>query len=66
MEKALEVFATCPPDVFNHNLETVPSLYPKVRPGADYAYSLKLLKSFKQQHPNVFFKLLGCNIFFNC
>ncbi|CAC9460549.1 lipoyl synthase [bacterium endosymbiont of Bathymodiolus sp. 5 South] len=53
MEKALEVFATCPPDVFNHNLETVPSLYPKVRPGADYAYSLKLLKSFKQQHPNV-------------
>jgi lipoic acid synthetase len=53
MEKALEVFETCPPDVFNHNLETVPSLYPKVRPGADYAYSLKLLKSFKQQHPDV-------------
>ena len=53
IEKALEIFETCPPDVFNHNLETVPSLYPKVRPGADYAYSLKLLKSFKQQHPNV-------------
>jgi lipoic acid synthetase len=53
MEKALSVFETCPPNVFNHNLETVPSLYPKVRPGADYTYSLKLLKSFKQQHPNV-------------
>ncbi len=51
MEKALETLQACPPDVFNHNLETVPSLYPKVRPGADYAYSLKLLKAFKQQHP---------------
>ncbi|MDC9714620.1 MAG: lipoyl synthase [Gammaproteobacteria bacterium] len=53
MEKALSVFETCPPDVFNHNLETVPSLYPKVRPGADYVASLQLLKSFKQQHPKV-------------
>jgi len=53
IEKALEIFKTCPPDVFNHNLETVPSLYPKVRPGASYEYSLKLLKSFKQQHPEV-------------
>lgn len=53
MEKALKVFESCPPDVFNHNLETVPSLYPKVRPGADYAYSLQLLKSFKSQHPEV-------------
>ncbi len=53
MEKALEVLKTCPPDVFNHNLETVPSLYPQVRPGASYEYSLKLLQSFKQQHPNV-------------
>jgi lipoic acid synthetase len=41
MEKALEVFATCPPDVFNHNLETVPSLYPKVRPGADRRTMIK-------------------------
>ncbi|CAB9539543.1 Lipoyl synthase (EC 2.8.1.8) [uncultured Gammaproteobacteria bacterium] len=56
IDKALEVFNTCPPDVFNHNLETVPSLYPKVRPGADYAYSLKLLQSFKQQHPDVITK----------
>ncbi len=53
IEKALEVFETCPPDVFNHNLETVPSLYSQVRPGASYEYSLKLLQSFKQQHPNV-------------
>lgn len=53
IDKALEVFKTCPPDVFNHNLETVPSLYPKVRPGASYEYSLKLLQSFKQQHPKV-------------
>lgn len=53
VEKALKVFETCPPDVFNHNLETVPSLYPKVRPGANYQHSLALLKSFKQQHPQV-------------
>lgn len=53
MEKALEIFESCPPDVFNHNLETVPSLYPQVRPGASYEYSLKLLQTFKQQHPEV-------------
>jgi len=53
MDKALTVFSNCPPDVFNHNLETVPSLYPKVRPGADYQHSLELLKSFKQQHSQV-------------
>ena len=53
VEKALEVLKTCPPDVFNHNLETVPSLYPQVRPGASYEYSLKLLQAFKQQHPEV-------------
>lgn len=53
VKKALTTFSTCPPDVFNHNLETVPSLYSKVRPGADYIHSLQLLKSFKQQHPNV-------------
>ncbi|EEZ79925.1 MAG: lipoate synthase [uncultured Candidatus Thioglobus sp.] len=56
MEKALEVLESCPPDVFNHNLETVPNLYPKVRPGADYQYSLKLLKAFKNQHPEVITK----------
>ena len=53
MDKALAIFSDCPPDVFNHNLETVPSLYPKVRPGADYHHSLELLKSIKQQHPQV-------------
>jgi len=53
MDKALEIFKFSPPDVFNHNLETVPSLYPKVRPGASYKYSLELLKAFKKQHPDV-------------
>jgi lipoic acid synthetase len=53
MERALEIFAEAPPDVFNHNLETVRELYPNVRPGADYDWSLTLLKRFKAQHPNV-------------
>jgi lipoic acid synthetase len=53
MERALEVLAEAPPDVFNHNLETVRALYPNVRPGADYDWSLSLLKSFKAQHPHV-------------
>lgn len=53
VDKALEVFKSCPPDVFNHNLETVPSLYPKVRPGANYEYSLELLQAFKKQHPGI-------------
>ena len=53
VEKALNIFDDCAPDVFNHNLETVPSLYPKVRPGSDYEQSLYLLKSFKEKHPHV-------------
>jgi len=53
VDKALNIFDDCAPDVFNHNLETVPSLYPKVRPGSDYEQSLDLLKSFKERHPNV-------------
>ncbi|MFA5683796.1 MAG: lipoyl synthase [Lysobacteraceae bacterium] len=53
MERALEALAAFPPDVFNHNLETVPDLYPNVRPGADYAWSLRLLQQFKVQHPDV-------------
>ena len=53
VDKALNVFSDFPPDVFNHNLETVPSLYPKVRPGSDYEQSLDLLKNFKEMHPNV-------------
>ena len=53
MERALEILATSPPDVFNHNLETVPDLYRNVRPGADYQWSLTLLQAFKAQHPDV-------------
>ena len=53
MERALEVLASQPPDVFNHNLETVRELYRNVRPGADYDWSLRLLAEFKQAHPNV-------------
>ncbi len=53
MERALEILATNPPDVFNHNLETVVELYPNVRPGADYQWSLDLLKKFKAQHSDV-------------
>ncbi|MFB9067845.1 lipoyl synthase [Pseudofulvimonas gallinarii] len=53
MERALDELAMAPPDVFNHNVETVPDLYANVRPGADYAWSLDLLKRFKAQHPDV-------------
>ena len=53
MERALDILATSPPDVFNHNLETVKPLYPNVRPGADYEWSLELLKRFKAQHPDI-------------
>ncbi|MEO5558253.1 MAG: lipoyl synthase [Dokdonella sp.] len=53
MERALEILAADPPDVFNHNLETPRALYREVRPGADYDWSLDLLKRFKAQHPNV-------------
>ncbi len=53
MEKALDKLATSPPDVFNHNMETVPRLYRKVRPGADYQWSLQLLQQFKRQHQDI-------------
>ena len=53
MERALDALAAAPPDVFNHNLETVPRLYRKVRPGADYAWSLKLLERFGEAHLGV-------------
>ena len=53
MEIALAELATAPPDVFNHNLETVPRLYKQARPGADYHWSLKLLQQFKAQHPHI-------------
>lgn len=52
-DKALEIFKAAPPDVLNHNLETVPRLYKQARPGADYQFSLNLLKKFKAQFPNV-------------
>ena len=48
MEIALDNLLLSPPDVFNHNLETVPSLYTKVRPGSDYEWSLKLIRKFKE------------------
>ena len=53
MDRALEALAAAPPDVFNHNLETVPRLYRKVRPGADYRWSLDLIRRFKGSHPGV-------------
>ena len=53
MEVALRLMNECPPDVFNHNLETVSRLYLKVRPGSDYAWSLRLLEQFKQRCPQV-------------
>ena len=53
LERALNILHRAPPDVFNHNLETVPRLYKKVRPGSDYRWSLGLLKHFKQSHPRI-------------
>jgi lipoic acid synthetase len=53
MEKALEILTETPPDVFNHNLETAPRLYKLARPGADYKWSLELLRRFKEAHPSV-------------
>ena len=50
---ALDILAAAPPDVMNHNLETVPRLYKQARPGADYANSLQLLKEFKARVPGV-------------
>jgi len=50
---ALELLGEAPPDVFNHNLETVPRLYKPVRPGADYAWSLQLLQRFKERHARI-------------
>ncbi len=53
LEVALEKLSAYPPDVLNHNLETVPRLYKQCRPGADYAHSLKLLNDFKAGSPQV-------------
>ncbi len=53
MDVALGILQSSPPDVFNHNLESVPSLYKKIRPGSDYQWSLNLLKRFKHECPDV-------------
>ncbi len=53
VERALAALAANPPDVFNHNLETVRRVYREVRPGADYDWSLRLLKQFKAEHPSI-------------
>ena len=53
MDIALKIMEQAPPDVFNHNLETVPRLYKKCRPGSDYQWSLNLLKRFKEMYPEI-------------
>ena len=52
-DRALKILQTAPPDVMNHNIETVPRLYKEARPGSDYLFSLNLLKKFKAQFPDV-------------
>ena len=53
LDRALDILKAAPPDVMNHNLETVPRLYREARPGSDYAFSLDLLKRFKASAPTV-------------
>ena len=53
IDEAVAVLSENPPDVFNHNLENIPRLYKKIRPGASYEGSLKLLEAFKYQHPEI-------------
>ena len=53
LDIAVAILTATPPDVFNHNLETVPRLYKQARPGADYAHSLALLKAFKARNPAI-------------
>jgi lipoyl synthase len=55
-DAALEAVVAARPDVFNHNLETVPKLYPTIRPGARYYHSLRLLDRVKQRDPSIFTK----------
>src|SRR3954462_5115616 len=52
-DRALEILKAAPPDVMNHNLETIPRLYREARPGSDFQFSLNLLKKFKALHPGV-------------
>ncbi|WP_272992209.1 lipoyl synthase [Porticoccus hydrocarbonoclasticus] len=53
MEPALEILSDTPPDVFNHNMETIPRLYREARPGANYQWSLKLLQEYKRLNPSI-------------
>lgn len=53
LEKALDAMQGGLPDVFNHNIETAPRLYKQARPGADFAWSLRLLQEFKQRYPGI-------------
>lgn len=53
LDRALDILAAAPPDVMNHNLETVPRLYRQARPGSDYAHSLALLARFKERYPDI-------------
>lgn len=56
LDLALKILSTAPPDVLNHNIETVPRLYKEARPGADFQNSLNLLHNFKHTHPNILTK----------
>mgnify|MGYP001826067457 CR=1 FL=1 len=53
IDRALEILGSSPPDVFNHNIETVEALYRNVRPGADYQWSLSLLCRFREENPGI-------------
>jgi lipoic acid synthetase len=53
MDRAMDILRLAPPDVFNHNLETIPRLYKQARPGSDYQWSLDLIRNFKAMHPHV-------------
>jgi lipoyl synthase len=53
LDRALDILVSAPPDIMNHNLETVPRLYKQARPGSDYAHSLRLLAEFKSRVPGV-------------
>ncbi|MGP1939133.1 MAG: lipoyl synthase [Arsenophonus sp. ET-DL9-MAG3] len=53
MDRALTILSTAPPDVFNHNIESIPRIYHKIRPGGNYKLSLQLLKKFKKNHPEI-------------
>lgn len=56
MDVAIGLMTQTPPDVFNHNLESIPRLYKRIRPGSDYQHSLTLLSEFKKAHPQVLTK----------